>query len=256
MSQAFFAPLRPFTKNGCFFRLSVVCLQGGEITVRLLYAEDERSLARAVSTILQKNNYAVDVVGDGQSALDYLATGNYDGVILDVMMPKLDGFQVLRRMRERGDLAPVLLLTARSEIDDRVAGLDGGANDYLTKPFDMKELLARIRAMTRTPAVQPDKTLRCGNVALDCASCDLTGPDGSFKLAGKEFQMLEMLMRDPRKLISTETFMDRVWGFDSEAELNIVWVYISTLRKKLRSVGADIEIRAQRGVGYYLEVRS
>ena len=224
--------------------------------MRLLYAEDEKSLARAVSAILVRNNYSVDVVHDGQSALDYLETGNYDGAILDVMMPKADGFEVLRRMRARGDSTPVLLLTARSEIDDRVAGLDSGANDYLTKPFDMKELLARIRAMTRVLSVQPDKTLSIGAVTLDCASYDLRGPGGSTKLAGKEFQMMEMLMRDPRKLVSTEAFMDRIWGYDSEAELNIVWVYISTLRKKLKGIEADIEIKAQRGVGYYLEVLS
>lgn len=222
--------------------------------MRLLYAEDETSLARAVSTILTRNNYAVDVVSDGESALDYLATGNYDGAILDVMMPKLDGIEVLRRMRARGDSTPVLLLTAKAEIDDRVAGLDSGANDYLTKPFDMKELLARIRAMTRVLSVQPDKTLRFGAVTLDCAGYELSGPGGSCKLAGKEFQMMEMLMRSPRQLISTETFMDRIWGFDSEAELNIVWVYISMLRKKLKAIGADIGIKAQRGLGYFLEV--
>ena len=224
--------------------------------MRLLYAEDEKSLARAVSTILVKNNYSVDVVYDGQSALDYLATENYDGAILDVMMPKKDGFEVLRQMRARGDSTPVLLLTAKSEIDDRVAGLDSGANDYLTKPFDMKELLARIRAMTRVLSVQPDKTISFGKVTLDCSSYDLSGPGGSTKLAGKEFQMMEMLMRNPRKLVSTETFMDRIWGYDSEAELNIVWVYISTLRKKLKGIDADVEIKAQRGVGYYLEVKS
>ena len=224
--------------------------------MRLLYAEDEKSLARAVSTILRKNNYSVDVVYDGQAALDYLATENYDGAILDVMMPKADGFEVLRQMRARGDSTPVLLLTARGEIDDRVAGLDSGANDYLTKPFDMKELLARIRAMTRLLSVQPDKTISFGAVTLDCASYDLTGPGGSTKLAGKEFQMMEMLMRNPRKLVSTEAFMDRIWGYDSEAELNIVWVYISTLRKKLKGIDADIEIKAQRGLGYYLEAKT
>ena len=224
--------------------------------MRLLYAEDEKSLARAVSTILVKNNYSVDVVYDGESALDYLATENYDGAILDVMMPKVDGFEVLRRMRQRGDRTPVLLLTAKAGIDDRVAGLDSGANDYLTKPFDMKELLARIRAMTRVLSVLQDTTLTTGKVTLDCAGYDLRGPGGSTKLAGKEFQMMEMLMRSPRKLISTESFMDRIWGYDSEAELNIVWVYISTLRKKLKGIEADIEIKAQRGLGYYLEVRS
>lgn len=221
--------------------------------MRLLYAEDEKSLAKAVSTILIRNNYSVDVVYDGLSALDYLATENYDGVILDVMMPRLDGIQVLKRMRETGDRTPVLLLTAKSEIDDRVSGLDSGANDYLTKPFDMKELLARIRAMTRVQSVQTDKTLTCGKVSLDCSSYDLTGPGGSCKLAGKEYQMMEMLMRNPRKLISTEHFMDRIWGYDSEAELNTVWVYISMLRKKLKAIDADIEIKAQRGAGYYLE---
>ena len=224
--------------------------------MRLLYAEDEKSLARAVSTILTRNNYSVDTVQDGESALEYLETGNYDGVILDVMMPKKDGFEVLKTMRARGDRTPVLLLTARAEIDDRVSGLDLGANDYLTKPFDMKELLARIRAMTRVLGVQPDSTLVCGSVRLDVSSHDLTGPEGSYKLAGKEYQVMEMLMRNPRTLISTETFMDRIWGYDSEAELNNVWVYISTLRKKLKAIGADIEIKAQRGVGYCLEVRS
>ena len=222
--------------------------------MRLLYAEDEKSLARAVSTILTRNNYAVDTVSDGESALEWLETGNYDGVILDVMMPKKDGFEVLKAMRARGDRTPVLLLTARSEIDDRVAGLDLGANDYLTKPFDMKELLARIRAMTRVQGLQTDKTLSFGNVTLDCSSYDLRGPGGSHKLAGKEYQMLEMLMRNPRTLVSTEAFMDRIWGYDSESELNSVWVYISTLRKKLKSIDANVEIRAQRGVGYYLEV--
>ena len=223
--------------------------------MRLLYAEDEKSLAKAVSTILIRNNYSVDVVYDGVSALDYLATENYDGVILDVMMPKLDGIRVLKRMREQGDSTPVLLLTAKSEIDDRVFGLDSGANDYLTKPFDMKELLARIRAMTRVSSVQQDKTITIGKVMLDCSSYDLTGPGGSIKLAGKEFQMMEMLMRNPRKLISAEHFMDRIWGYDSEAELNIVWVYVSMLRKKLKTINADIEIKAQRGVGYYLEIQ-
>lgn len=224
--------------------------------MRLLYAEDEKSLAKAVSTILIKSKYSVDVVYDGQSALDYLATENYDGVILDVMLPKLDGISVLKSMRAAGDNTPVLLLTARSEIDDRVTGLDSGANDYLTKPFDMKELLARIRAMTRVPAVQADTKLNVGNVTLDCASYDLSGPGGSVKLANKEFQMLEMLMRNPKKLISTEFFMDRIWGYDSDAELNVVWVYISYLRKKLTGIDADIQIKAQRGLGYYLEVQS
>ena len=222
--------------------------------MRLLFAEDERSLSRAVTAILKKNNYSVDAVYDGQEALDYLETENYDGVILDVMMPKLDGFAVLKRMRAAGNRTPVLMLTARSEIDDKVQGLDSGANDYLTKPFDTKELLARLRAMTRAGTVQPDSKLYAGDLALDCASYEMTGPKGRFRLAGKEFQMLEMLMRNPKKLISVDAFMDRIWGYDSETEQNVVWVYISYLRKKLEAVGASVKIKAQRGVGYYLEV--
>ena len=222
--------------------------------MRLLFAEDEKSLSRAVCAILKKNNYSVDAVYNGADALDYLATENYDGVILDVMMPKVDGFTVLKRMRETGNKTPVLMLTARSEIDDRVFGLDSGANDYLTKPFDTKELLARIRVMTRQTAVQADTKLSVGNLTLDVAAYELKGPGGQFKLAGKEFQMLEMLMRSPKRLISTDAFMDRIWGYESEAELNVVWVYISYLRKKLKAVGANVKIKAQRGVGYYLEV--
>ena len=222
--------------------------------MRLLFAEDERSLSRAVTAILKKNNYSVDAVYDGQEALDYLGTENYDGVILDVMMPKLDGFAVLKRMREAGNKTPVLMLTARSEVDDKVQGLDSGANDYLTKPFETKELLARIRAMTRTGTPQHDTRLYAGNVSLDSASYELAGPQATFRLVGKEYQMLEMLMRSPKKLISADAFMDRIWGYDSETEQNVVWVYISYLRKKLEAVGANVKIKAQRGVGYYLEV--
>ena len=223
--------------------------------MRLLFAEDERSLSRAVTAILTRNNYSVDPVYDGAEALDYLETGNYDGVILDLMMPKVDGLTVLKQMRAAGNRTPVLLLTAKSEIDDKVAGLDSGANDYLTKPFDTKELLARLRAMTRTTAAQQDATLRVGNVCLDCAGYELSGPAGSVKLANKEFQMLEMLMRNPKNLISADRFMDRIWGFDTEAEQNVVWVYLSYLRKKLAAVGGNVQIKAQRNAGYYLEVR-
>ena len=222
--------------------------------MRLLFAEDERSLSKAVTAILMKNNYSVDAVYDGEAALDYLETENYDGVILDVMMPKMDGITVLKKMRAAGNHTPVLMLTAKSQIEDRVLGLDSGANDYLTKPFATQELLARIRAMTRSTGVQADTRLVVGNVTLDSASYEMSAPGGSFKLAGKEYQMLEMLMRSPKKMISAEHFMDRIWGYDSEAELNVVWVYISYLRKKLATVGANVTIKAQRGVGYYLEV--
>lgn len=224
--------------------------------MRLLLAEDERSLSRAIVAILEKNNYTVDAVYDGEEALDYLAAGNYDGVILDLMMPRMDGITALRQLRARGDMTPVLILSAKSEVDDKVNGLDCGANDYLTKPFATRELLARLRAMTRPAAGQPDACLRVGNVTLDCAAFNLSTPTGNYRLANKEFQMMEMLMRSPKRLVPTERLFAHIWGYDSEAEINVVWVYISYLRKKLAALGANIEIKATRNAGYTLEERA
>ena len=221
--------------------------------MRLLLAEDERSLSRAVCTILEKNNYSVDAAYDGEEALDYLTGGSYDGVILDIMMPKMDGLTVLKKLRSSGNLVPVLMLTAKSEIDDKVAGLDAGANDYLTKPFSSKELLARIRAMLRVQIAQPDTRLRFGNISLDTATYELASESGSFRLAGKEFQMMEMFLANPHQLISADRFMEKIWGYDSDAEINVVWVYISYLRKKLTALSANVQIKATRGVGYSLE---
>ncbi|MCC8163477.1 MAG: response regulator transcription factor [Lachnospiraceae bacterium] len=221
--------------------------------MRLLLAEDEQALSRALKAILERNNYSVDAVYDGEAALEYLEAGNYDGVILDIMMPKKDGISVLKEMRTKGSRVPVLLLTAKSEIDDKVLGLDAGANDYLTKPFHTKELLARIRAMTRTGSAQTSSLLQMGNVTLDRATFALSTPSGSFRLANKEFQMLELLMSNPGNLISSERFMEKIWGYDSEAEINVVWVYISYLRKKLTALHANIQIRATRNAGYSLE---
>ena len=223
--------------------------------MRLLLAEDEKSLSKALVRILTHSNYSVDAVYDGEEALDYLDTENYDGVILDIMMPKMDGLTVLKTIRERGNLVPVILLTAKSEIDDKVRGLDLGANDYLTKPFDPKELLARIRAMTRTQIASPNSVLRIGNISLDQKSFELSSPAGSYRLANKEFQMLETLMANPRSLISTERFMEKIWGYDAEAEINVVWVYISYLRKKLAALNANVQIKATRNAGYSLEVK-
>ncbi len=222
--------------------------------MRILLAEDERSLSRAIVALLEKNNYSVDAVYDGYEALSYIEAGNYDAVILDVMMPKRDGISVLREMRARGHRIPVLILSAKAEVDDKVLGLDSGANDYLTKPFSVKELLARLRAMTRCGESQVDSTLRFGNLTLDLATYELYSEGGSFKLANKEFQMMEMLMRNPGHLISTERFMEKIWGYDSDAEINVVWVYISYLRKKLIKTGAGVEIRAHRNSGYSLEM--
>ena len=221
--------------------------------MRLLLAEDELSLSRAITTILKKNNYEADAVYDGQAALDYLACNNYDGAILDIMMPKLDGLTVLRRLRAGGNNIPVLILTAKSEVDDKVIGLDAGANDYLTKPFAARELLARIRAMTRAQSAQNTSEMRMGNIRLSRATFELSSPTDSFRLAGKEFQMMELLLSNPRHLISTERFMERIWGQDSDADIHVVWVYISYLRKKLAALNANIQIKATRNAGYTLE---
>ena len=222
--------------------------------MRLLLAEDERSLSRAVAALLEKNNYAVDAVYDGEEAMAYLETGNYDGVILDIMMPKLDGLEVLRRLRQQGNRVPILLLTAKSEVEDKVTGLDMGANDYLTKPFATSELMARIRAMTRSQSGnQMSSCLTLGNITLNQATFELSSPSGSFRLANKEYQVMELLLRNPRQIIPTERFLERIWGYDSEVELNVVWVYISYLRKKLTALHADIQIRAARNAGYIVE---
>ena len=221
--------------------------------MRLLLAEDEQRLSRALVAILERNHYSVDAVFDGEAASEYLSAENYDGVILDIMMPKKDGITVLKELRSQGNQVPVLLLTAKSEIDDRVQGLDAGANDYLPKPFDSRELLARIRAMTRVNSVQASSVLEFGNITLDQTTFVLSSPTGSFRLANKEFQILEMLMSNPHMLISSERFLEKIWGYDSDAEINVVWVYLSYLRKKLASLKANVQIKATRNAGYSLE---
>ena len=221
--------------------------------MRLLLAEDEEDLSKALVAVLKHNNYSVDAVYNGQDALDYLETENYDGAILDIMMPKMDGLTVLRKIREAGNSVPVNLLTAKAEIDDRVAGLDCGADDYLTKPFSMKELLARIRAMTRRKAETTDSVLTFEDISLDRSTYVLSCGNDAVRLASKEYQMLEMLMSNPKQIISVDQFMDRIWGFDSDTELNVVWVNISYLRKKLSSLNSCVSIKAARGLGYSLE---
>ena len=222
--------------------------------MRILLAEDERSLSRAVIALLERNNYSADAVYDGEEALAYLEAGNYDALILDLMMPKVDGMTVLRRLWEAGNPIPVLILTAKSEVDDKVLGLDTGANDYLTKPFSTQELMARIRAMTRSQTGQISSRLTFGNITLDQTTFELASPTGSFRLANKEFQMMELLLRNPKQLIPSERFLERIWGYDSDVELNVVWVYISYLRKKLTALRANIQIKVTRNAGYSLEV--
>lgn len=219
--------------------------------MRILLAEDEIALAKAVAKIFEKNNYSVDAVHDGQDALDYLEAGNYDVAVLDIMMPKVDGITVLKKLRASGSDLPVLMLTAKAEIDDKVLGLDSGANYYLTKPFAARELLAAVRAITRT-ASEVDTKMSFGNITLDRASFELASPTDSVRLANKEFQMMELLMAKPGNIVSVDTFMDHIWGYDTDTESNVVWVYVSYLRKKLAALGADVKIKATRNAGYSL----
>lgn len=222
--------------------------------MRLLLAEDEKPLSRAVTAILEKNRYTVDAAYDGAEALDYIKSESYDGIILDIMMPKLDGFEVLKKIRKSGIITPVLFLTAKSEIEDKVEGLDLGANDYLTKPFDARELLARIRSMTRPAAAAGSSVLVCGNTELDRSTFILSGPKGECMLGNKEFQIMELMMSRPKQLMSSEQFIERAWGYDDAADVSVVWVNISNLRKKLAGVGSDIHIKASRNAGYSLEI--
>ena len=220
--------------------------------MRILLADDEVSLAKALVHILEKHNFSAEAVYNGDDALVYLESGCYDAAILDVMMPKMNGIQVLKKIREKGITIPVLMLTAKSEIDDKVEGLDSGANDYLTKPFDTRELLARLRAMTRSAQV-PDTRLSYGNITLDRANFTLSSPQGNFRLANKEFQLMELFMANPQNLMSTERLMEKVWGYETNSEIYVVWVYISYLRKKLTSLKADVQIKSYRNSGYALE---
>lgn len=221
--------------------------------MRILLAEDEKELSNALVVILKHNNYSIDAVYNGADALDYGLSENYDVIILDIMMPKMNGIEVLEKLREQDIHTPILMLTAKSQIEDRIYGLDKGADDYLSKPFAMGELLARIRAMSRRKSEFTPNLIVVGNISLNKENYELSNDKSSLRLGNKEFQMLEMLMSNPKRMISTEQFMERIWGYDAEAEINVVWVYISYLRKKLASLNANIKIKAVRGIGYSLE---
>lgn len=222
--------------------------------MRLLLAEDEKALSSALQVILKHNNYSVDAVYNGQDAYDYIVTGVYDGVILDVMMPKMDGFDVLSKVRNEGCDVPIIMLTAKSETDDKINGLDLGADDYLAKPFDMKELLARIRSITRRKSDAVSAELKVGDCTLNCLNYELIGPGGSVKLQNKEYQIMEILMANQNSVISADLMMEKVWGYDSDAEINVVWVNISYLRKKLGQIKSNVAIKAVRNQGYILDI--
>ena len=221
--------------------------------MRILVAEDDSSLRRALCSLLEKSGYTVDSVDNGGDALDYLLSASYDAAVLDIMMGGMDGLEVLKRARKAGNTVPVLFLTAKSEIDDKIAGLDAGANDYLTKPFDVRELLARLRVLTRVAPALPDNLLSFGNASLNTETFELKAPGGSYRLANKEYQTMLFFMRKPGKIISQSQILDDIWDSDSRAGENTVWTYVSYLRRKLEVIRADITIRTVRGAGYVLE---
>ena len=221
--------------------------------MKLLFAEDDPDVARGVAAILERNNYLVDVVNNGQDAYDYIMEGDYDAAVLDIMMPKMNGDEVVRRIRKNGKSIPVMLLTAMGEVEDRIDGLDAGADDYLTKPFVSGELLARVRALLRRSQTFTPDVIRFKDLALDCTTYRLSCGKKQEVLSKKTFLLAEVFLRSPGIIISADKIMDHVWGWDSEAEINVVWVNISTLRKVITKIGSDVRIRMVRGTGYVME---
>lgn len=221
--------------------------------MRLLIAEDELDLAEALTVFFEKNQFSVDAVGDGFSAYEYASSGEYDAIILDVMMPKMNGVEVLQKLRQEGVKTPVMMLTAKAEKDDRITGFNAGADDYLPKPFEPDELICRVRAMLRRSEEYKPTVLSFGDVSLNCATGMMESHGKKIRLSGREFQVMELFMRSPNVVFSADRIMERVWGWDSDAEINVVWVHISNLRKKLKSISSCVSIYANRGIGYVLE---
>lgn len=221
--------------------------------MRVLIAEDETTIARALKAMLEHSNYAVDVVHNGYDALDYIRSIHYDALILDIMMPGRDGIDVLKTVRAEGNATPALFLTAKAEIADRVAGLDAGADDYLPKPFAASEFLARVRALVRRSGAYAPSALHLGNCTLDCGQYLIKTEFDEARLNNKEYQLAELFFRHPRQIFSSEHLMEKIWGTDSETEIDVIWTYIGFLRKKLKQIGANVEIRTIRGAGYAME---
>lgn len=222
--------------------------------MKLLYAEDEHSLSEAVVDILTYHKYIVDAVYNGEDALDYAMSGDYDGIILDIMMPKSDGIEVLANLRRKGCKTPILLLTAKTQVDDRIRGLDAGADDYLPKPFDMGELLARIRAMLRRREDFHPDLLSFGDLTLNIQSGTISCNGTQFVLPKQEYRLMEQLMIYHNIFLSTEDLLIKAWGYDTETDINSVWLYISYLRKRLSAMNSIVEIISKRNIGYRLEV--
>ena len=221
--------------------------------MKLLFAEDDPDVSRSVTALLTRSHYSVDPVSNGYDALTYLTGGDYDACIMDIMMPGMNGDEVVRKARAAGSQVPVIMLTAMGEVEDRINGLDAGADDYLAKPFDGGELLARIRALLRRHESYSPDIVTYGDLTLNRSTFALSCHGKSVSLSNKTFQMMEMLMLSPGRIISVDEFMQHIWGWDSESEINVVWVNISTLRKQLSSMDSKTAIKVVRGAGYRLE---
>lgn len=224
--------------------------------MRILIAEDEKATAMALKLILEKAMFSADVVENGSLAWDYVSHTQYDVVVLDIMMPGKSGLEVLHLMRTNGINTPVLLLTAKAEVEDRIAGLESGADDYLPKPFSTGELVARIRALARRSTSYIDSVLSAGNLSLDTGKYEMITPEGSCKLTNKEFQLLELFMRNRSVVFSTEHIMEKIWGYETQSEIGVVWTHIGFIRRKIDALKANVEIRTIRGAGYALEEKT
>ena len=224
--------------------------------MRVLIAEDEVATAKALKLLLEKSKYSVDIVHNGNDAWDYVSDGGYEVVVLDIMMPGMNGIEVLKKMRNNGIKTPVLMLTAKAEIEDRVAGLEAGADDYLPKPFATNELIARVKALGRRSENYTDSVKKAGNLELDGNRYEMRVKEKSVSLTNKEYQLMELFVLHPGFVFSTEHLMDKIWGLDSESDIDVVWTHIGFVRKKLRSIDANVEIKTIRGAGYSLEVNA
>ncbi|MBR2993276.1 MAG: response regulator transcription factor [Clostridiales bacterium] len=222
--------------------------------MKILIAEDEISTAKALKLILEKSKFSVDIVHNGNDAWSYIQAGPYEVIVLDIMMPGMNGLEVLAKIRENNIKTPVLMLTAKAELEDRVAGLDAGADDYLAKPFASSELIARVKALGRRSEVYSDSVKSIGNVVLDSNKYEMRVGDRSVSLTNKEYQLLELFILHPGFVFSTEHLMEKIWGLDSESYIDVVWTHIGFVRKKLKSLDANVEIKTIRGAGYSLEV--
>ena len=224
--------------------------------MRILIAEDEVATAKALKLLMEKSKYSVDIVHNGTDAWDYISVGSYEVIVLDIMMPGMSGLEVVTKMRENGIKTPVLMLTAKGEIEDRVTGLEAGADDYLPKPFATSELIARVKALGRRSENYSDSVKKVGNLTLDSNRYEMRAGDKSVSLTNKEYQLMELFIMHPGYVFSTEHLMDKIWGFETESDINVVWTHIGFVRKKLRTIEADVEIKTIRGAGYSLEVNA